>query len=800
MSVDPVTRKLAVTVLNDTKVNNCLYMSDSLAALLGFEQATLPCVGAHVLVLYAPKQSYVMGAVGATRVDDPSVFSVPAAGNPDSEMLNDPAFGVRRGKQGKELAGGYTPGKDILPGEKEFSNNMGVWLRLLMNMAQLSAGELAKIEVSLVNDMVRIVDNYFAHHNVGGDTLIWAANGKCTEESHFTPNGFEAEGKMSAKEKLAESESCVVDPSSIGNPVNATGRWRKSTYIGFLGDMIHTWVSAPAETLSNYADGAVRTGNCRCWIGQDGTVMVNSAGGVHIQVTPIVVIPEVKHNWNDPDFDVAQAFANLDKNFLKLWGGDSNEPWKDMSVACWQMRTWAQYIRLWHSLKVWNALTKSEYCAVHSEKDSTYSDIFSQKGTAFISVDAGGSIALTSYGTQEAGGTSSIIMNNGSIQIATAGNLDIQCGGTLSVSAKNIAMKALDHIEIVAIAGALWLKARSAWNALCEAGRMWLKSDLADTYSSDISYTYPQEGGSPPEPQETGRYAICIDAAEGRVAMHGKKEVSVATSDPYAPIRVNAKGTMSPIYVQSNGDMLFDSWSNISMGAARNMCTRSYGLLMDCNTARIARNMLVTSATIEFNGFIRTNSVISLNGYIGNAAQVGVYKEKDKADPAPVIEKNNESMFNDLEKYVNTSFYPEVYPLYAEDYIDEVWNSYDWHFTDWNVGAGDDVLQWYTYKSSPVFQENGMWPADETLASVSWDKCGLISPSSTTGSLEPERGKWPFPGKKMEMWSHSFKDVGYDENFFAGHMQSAANGDPSNGGIDKMKKVDYTFLAQKATI
>ena len=70
-----------------------------------------------------------------------------------------------------KVIAGYTPGRDVLPGEKEYSNNMGVWLRLLINMAQLSAGELAKVEVGLMNDMVRIVDNYFAHHNVGGDNL-----------------------------------------------------------------------------------------------------------------------------------------------------------------------------------------------------------------------------------------------------------------------------------------------------------------------------------------------------------------------------------------------------------------------------------------------------------------------------------------------------------------------------------------------------------------------------------------------------------------------------------------------------
>jgi hypothetical protein len=51
--------------------------------------------------------------------------------------------------------------------------------------------------------MVRIVDNYYAHHHCGGDTLIWS-NGTNNKEDHFTPYVYEAAGKTKPDEPYAE--------------------------------------------------------------------------------------------------------------------------------------------------------------------------------------------------------------------------------------------------------------------------------------------------------------------------------------------------------------------------------------------------------------------------------------------------------------------------------------------------------------------------------------------------------------------------------------------------------------------
>lgn len=800
MEVDPVTRRLTVSVLNGYQIDDCIFASDSIASMLGFSQTSMPVIGAQVLVVYVPGQSYVISGIGANVVDNPEGFSVPATGDVDFEVINDPAFGIRRIEDDRVVAAGYTPGKDILPGEKEYSNNLGVWLRLLINLAQLSAGELAKVEVGLMNDMVRIVDNYFAHHSVGGDKLIWSASGKCIEEDHFSGYGFEAEGKLSEHEKLVDCDSNVVDTRSIEDPVNATGRWRKSTYVGFLGDMIHTWVSDPTSAISNYAEASERAGKYRCWVGADGMLMVQAVGGVHIQVSPRVTIPEVHHNWNDPEFDIEKAFENLDKSFLKLWGTGTNL-WRDLNVACWQMRSWARYITLWHSLERWNALSLSGYCTVKDETDgeevpeptakekdkeeiNTGGDS-PYEGSAMLSIDPSGSITLISAGTADYPGTSSVIMNRGNIQIAAPGNLEIQCGGTLSFTAKNVSMKATDHIEIASIAGALWLKARSAWNALCEAGRMWLKSDLND--ETELP-PYPVEGGAEPVTPERGAYAICIDAAEGRLALHGKQEVTAATSGPNAPVLLKTSVPGSPVYIDSAGTVDVNTPVGVSVYSGAYFSCETPVVLFDCLSARITDNVLITPASIEVRGLVRADFVTSMNGFMGNDKHVGVPKDPETIDPDIPITEANEKTYFKLEETVSDVPNRIGQVNYT---IEEVWNNYTWKFNEWYTMDGA-VDEWYTYKQPPMIIEakeskdksNG---PDSTLCEVKWDLCGLSSVSTTTAQR-----MCPWPGESSKLWAFSSGELPPIT-----HLAKVIDGDPQSGGISKMERIDYNFYVQQ---
>ena len=104
--------------------------------------------------------------------------------------------------------------------------------------------------------------------------MIWNA-GRTTLEHHFTGYPTEAIGlKNDGTGDLASGDQGIYELGEKDDPIDATGRWRASTYIGFLGDMLHYWVTNPTEVTSNYADGAKRAANLRTWVGSDGTLMV----------------------------------------------------------------------------------------------------------------------------------------------------------------------------------------------------------------------------------------------------------------------------------------------------------------------------------------------------------------------------------------------------------------------------------------------------------------------------------------------------------------------------------------------
>lgn len=184
--------------------------------------------------------------------------------------------------------------------------------------------------------MVRIVDQYFVHHNCGGDTLIWN-NGRCNYEDHFTHYPHEASGKISESDPMGEVTDIgkgVYKLDDKHDPYDATGRWRKSTYIGFLGDMIHHWITNPTQVISTYAEGAARAGQFRTWVGADGTLMVQSAGDIVIETTSYMVIPQILHKWDHPEFS-AGFMEDLNQEYLKIWGKGGDEYWKDLNASVW---------------------------------------------------------------------------------------------------------------------------------------------------------------------------------------------------------------------------------------------------------------------------------------------------------------------------------------------------------------------------------------------------------------------------------------------------------------------------------
>lgn len=556
------TRILSVSV-GQQVISNCIYAAGELASYFGLEERGVPMLGAAVTVLYlgAGTPSIIVGSTGSLHTDieggRPSLVGKQNE-SPGKETAFDPE---EEGATSCTVKKGTPPPIDLLPGESVRTTGLGPALSLLYNFAQLSASDCAKVEACVLNDMVRIVDNYFVHHSCGGDELIWTAGGRCNKEEHFTSYLFEAEGKETPEEPLASGAVAEMNydvEESVENLYSDTGRWRLSEYKGFLGDMVHRWVTTPTEVMSNIMEDAMRAGQYRSWVGSDGTLSIQAAGGVQIEVTQYIVIPTILKAWNQPDFDAEKAMEDLNDEFLKVWG--SGPDWKDLKVAVWQLRYYSKYITLFHSLARFHQLAAKQYCEIPTEAEAPERtpvaededrkkacpsadapvEIDGRAGHAILSMDPGGSIALVSQGSTAA------VLSNGSIQLSCPGNLELKAGGVVSIQGKHVSIRGADTVEMMSLFGTLTLKARTLFQALCEAGLLWLKGDAKEGIKADKG---PMEDLK--SEQVFREYAIVLDAAQGKTLVHGAKGVTVGSTDKEANIMVHALGADSNVDIVS---------------------------------------------------------------------------------------------------------------------------------------------------------------------------------------------------------------------------------------------------------
>lgn len=585
--VDTYRHVVDVDIVRAGTLKDCIYAPGAVAGLLGVATSSLPPVGSDVAVLYTGQSgSWIIGAT-SDRYPGKEEPPYSISGDKDADVLALQQFKPKDDAKEDSRAGVYGSPADMFPGELELNTGTGVMMRLLFGLAQLNAGDMAKVEAHLLNDMVRIIDNYFVHHSCGGDEYIWGSGNRTVKEEHFTSYFHEAEGKKEPTEKLATMEnSGEIDfDSAVENKYSDTGRWRLSDYYGFLGDMIHRFVTSPTEVASNVMEESFRAGQYRSWIGSDGTLLIQSAGGVHVEVTQYIVIPAILKQWNDPDFDCAKALEELNGEFLKVWG--TGPDWQDLKLACWQMNYYLKYITLFHSLSRFKQMEEKEYCKIPTEKDAPErkpdadqedvkiaapgSDSRMPGHAAFV-MDPAGSVSLISNGD------TSVIMNQGNIQIACPGNLEFKVGGNISMTGQNVSIQGTKDVEVLSVFGSLSLKARTLWQALCEAGTLWLKGDAKDDGSSafEASSAYPLESEEPEV--KFNAYSVVIDASQGKTLVHGAKGAVLGSTDEEAHVYVQATGSDADVYVASRRDIMFKATRNIVNGCLNwiTTATKSY--------------------------------------------------------------------------------------------------------------------------------------------------------------------------------------------------------------------------------
>lgn len=804
-AVDMSARTIDVK-LNGVEVRHCTYVPLMLASFVGVSCNYLPPLGAPVVVLFTAGRGYAIGARSSVSASAKS-YKGRATGDPgkDNYVIGKKAYKSRkRAKGGKSNSSfAHFPAGDMVPGEIEFSDNMGTALRVLYGLAQLTAGEQAKVEVSLLNDMVRITDNYFAHHMAGGDTLSWTWGKYATMEEHFTGHQFEADGKkdkdsaLTKKKKNGSFED--KEAPDVKSRYSDTGRWRKSTYTGFLGDMIHTFVTQPTEVISSTMEGAVRPGLYRSWVGSDGTLLIQAAGGVHVEVTSKdIIVPEVDFAWNDPELveKLEGQLDSLDSKYDKLWG--SGPDWKDLGAACWQMSAYLRYMTYFHSLSRWHQLAKTGYCKVPKPGDSkrkpaeaTNGDKDREKscpdgkypyiGQASFSIDPSGSI------TAQSNGVVSMVMNNGNLHLAAAGNIEIQAGNTVSISGRHVSLRSLFEMEIVSMLGKITQKAKTAFKLFCEKGRLWLKSDASDETKDYEPDTFDDEDNK----VEFAKHAIVIDAGKGSIISQAEKSniISSNSEDNYG----SEDGEGEPEYDDSKpvGVVLRGKRVNVIGGTMFTKVTNlvSKAVMVTTSAQKVFANIanLVYSKLFKLTGTLLkgkltlnvNGSVAAKGGFTGPNEKVSVQKDKKAWEDMTELDEGDVSQYDEVFKI----FDEEMENAKFIDYIEQEFKDdkeLEWRFRKWKVGTSPE--HWASVKRPIVYSTIA---AGKTVEQGSFKECNWAGISAPEGK-HVNKEERPWPGiTGIDFYYDKYADplgAPMKKEFDVGDI----------GGWDKMSRSEYT--------
>lgn len=510
--------------VGDRSVEGAHWVGGFCSGLLGINTNIIPTRGTRVMLLYG-NPSFVIQGLPSDSPDHVSGFQREMTQSTDEVgrgNLDTPEISDMGG-----AATHQTVPKDMFEGEFEMTNQIGIALRFLHTMMGIEAGDLAKVECFLVNDMVRIVSDCFKHISAFGDMQIYN-DGRLNVRFDGTSYEHEAWSALSEKDEKASVEQFQIEGEA---DLTKTGRWRMSQYIGWVGDFIHTFVTEPSKTASSIGAGAFRPGKSRIQQMSDGSILMQGVGDIAIERVCRVQVPIEKKRWDDPSGVNTEAFKQLEQNYLKIWEyGDSNQ---NIHHCAYQLREYARWLSCYHSYARFHQLAEEgdEWeiplednvdCTpswTNQEKDveaknpnTTYMDAY-----ACIRIMRDGSIInWDGYGN-------AISMGKSGVQISSVEHIELDAAGDVRITAgQDIFLKARRNIEISAIVGGLILKASTWWKALVEHGVMWLKSDAEDP-AVTASVVNPRGATADYPDVEQQEYAMILETSRGRTAIRSHR-------------------------------------------------------------------------------------------------------------------------------------------------------------------------------------------------------------------------------------------------------------------------------------
>lgn len=387
---------------------------------------------------------------------------------------------------------------DLLDGEFEISNLFGVAMQFLTTLISMGAGDRARVECCLINDMVRVISSQYRHFSGIGDELIFD-HGRPTMERHWGSYRHELLGKLKLGAELAALKGDAIDKDSISEErVTAVGRYRLIEFIGFAGDFIHSFVADPPATLVNMASElageATPAGAGKSWVhrNSDGSVLVQSVADIRLERVTRIPVPYRKISHEDPKLTVARDYTTLATEYDRLISfGDTER--KSAYRLAYQIRMYSRWLARLHACSrllqlgdEYGIQTESEsptpsWTNHEADRDRANADVQYYDAYACVTILRDGSVVLhDGYG-------SSVVMSNGNLQLSAARHLDMEAAGDIRmVCGGSLLVKALRSIDMTAERGGISFYSHAWFKAFCAAGSVWLRS-AADVLTTPVA-------------------------------------------------------------------------------------------------------------------------------------------------------------------------------------------------------------------------------------------------------------------------------------------------------------------------
>lgn len=558
-------------------VSGVVLASAIVSGILGFQDSRVLGVGTPVGMAYG-SPSFIFAVFPSAQPDKKN-------GANRSVAWGDP---VNRTNDAGRFAS-TNVAEDLVASEFDFDNLFGVGIRFLTGLVAMKAGDRAKVECHLYNDMVRIVSQQFRHIHGLGEDLIFD-HGRPTMERGYTSYRHELMGKELETEPLFNLNGDEVDKKSLER-VEKQARHRYLEYMGFVGDFIHRFVCDPPTTLVSLADGKLgvafagaadptgasgrRAGKFWEHIGSDGSYMLHTCAEIRFERVTKIPVFHRKASHESNATTKARRYRELKRDFVKAWDYGSYDA-KNAYRTAYQLRLYARWLTRYqafaralqldseYAMQSEQASPTPDWNNVEEDRRATNPDLaYYESYSSYSILRDGSQVIHDGYG-------SSAVFSNGNIQLSAARHIDLEAAGDVRVSCDSFFLKARRHIELSASAGGIIFHSFALLRMLCEKGSIHIRSDAKPPGA--LAPDGPKSLVTPPIQPVVLDSAILLESAEGKTAIRSFKQVSVTVDG--TPADADGRDTDEcDIILSTKGSIRGKAQKYIILGAAKDIIT-----------------------------------------------------------------------------------------------------------------------------------------------------------------------------------------------------------------------------------